>query len=420
MGVIEDFIARYRKEYDFYDQAARLVGQILETNLQTAGIRSMVTSRAKSITRLEIKVRQRSTTKNYQSVDDIFADIADLAGARVALYFPGERGQVDVLIKSLFNVIGVTKEFPDGSKAPYEKRFSGYRASHYRVQLKESALSDVQKRYAEGRIEIQVASVLMHAWAEVEHDLVYKPLQGQLSPTEYAILDELNGEVLAGEISLELLQKAGEARVADSDRPFSNHYDLAAYLVDRAAPILKSPLGDTALGRVDLLFELLLKLNMATPGDVADYILALSADTERRPVAEQIVDQILGEDRSRYQTYEEIRMSHQINVKQDQEEEPVVSEIYETIGLFLTQWVLLEQRFRSLAKLHGYSGPKVLMPTSKLVLELGLLPQEKISEFERIRRLRNSIVHGTGTPSLDDIREATLELQQIVGALAHP
>jgi ppGpp synthetase/RelA/SpoT-type nucleotidyltranferase len=135
----------------------------------------MVTSRAKSVTRLEIKVRQRSTVKNYQSVDDIFADIVDLAGARVALYFPGERGQVDVLIKSLFNVIGMPKEFPDGSKAPYEKRFSGYRASHYRVQLKESALSDAQKRYAEARVEIQVASVLMHAWAEVEHDLVYKP-----------------------------------------------------------------------------------------------------------------------------------------------------------------------------------------------------------------------------------------------------
>ena len=149
--------------------------------------------------------------------------------------------------------------------------------------------------------------------------------------------------VLAGEISLELLQKAGEARVAAADRPFSNHYDLAAYLVDRASPILKGPLGDTALGRVDLLFELLRKLNMATPGDIADYILALSADTERRPIAEQIVDQILAEDKSRYQTYEEIRMSRQISIKQDQEEEPAaVSEIYETVGLFLAQWVLIE------------------------------------------------------------------------------
>src|SRR5271156_61192 len=98
MGLVEDFIARYRKEYDFYDQVSRLVGQTLEANLQNAGIRSMVTFRAKSIARLEAKVLQRSGNKTYQSVDDIFADIIDLAGARVALYFPGEREQVDILI----------------------------------------------------------------------------------------------------------------------------------------------------------------------------------------------------------------------------------------------------------------------------------------------------------------------------------
>jgi ppGpp synthetase/RelA/SpoT-type nucleotidyltranferase len=420
MGVIEDFIARYRKEYDFYDQAARLVGQLLEANLQTAGIRSMVTSRAKSITRLETKVLQRSTSKGYKCVDDIFTDIVDLAGARVALYFPGERGQVDLLIKSLFNVIGSPKEFPDGSKPAYEKRFSGYRASHYRVQLRESTLSDIQKRYAEARVEIQVASVLMHAWAEVEHDLVYKPLQGELSPSEYAILDELNGEVIAGEISLELLQKAGEARVSADDRPFSNHYDLAAYLVDRAAPILKNPLGDSALGRVDLLFELLSKLDMATPRDITPYISVLNADTERRPVAEQIVDQILAEDKSRYQKYEEIRLSHQINIQQGQNEEPGDSEIHEAIGLFLSHWISLEQRFRQFAKFRGLSNSNILAPTSKLILTQELLPKEKVQEFERIRRLRNALVHGTGMASVDDIREATLQLQELVKTLANP
>ena len=67
-----------------------------------------------------------------------------------------------------------------------------------------------EKRYCRARIEIQVASVLMHAWSEVEHDLIYKPLQGTLSKEELAILDELNGLVLAGEIALERLQAAGK------------------------------------------------------------------------------------------------------------------------------------------------------------------------------------------------------------------
>ena len=160
MGLIEDFLGRYRKEYDFYDQAARLVAQLLEGSLQAAGIRSMVTSRAKTVGRLDAKVRQRAATKNYVSVDDVYNDIVDLAGARVALYFPGERAQVDSMIRNLFILVEPSKEFPAGSPPTYLKRFSGYWATHYRVQLREISLSDAQKRYTEARVEIQVASVV--------------------------------------------------------------------------------------------------------------------------------------------------------------------------------------------------------------------------------------------------------------------
>ncbi len=168
----------------------------------------MVTSRAKSPLRLEDKVRQRMPEKHYQTVEDIFVDIVDLAGCRVALYFPADREQVRNLVKNLFQLVEPAKEFPTKATPSYEKRFSGYWATHYRVQLYERDLNDTQKRYAQARIEIQVASVLMHGWSEVEHDLVYKPLQGHLSVEEYAILDELNGLVMAGEIALERLQKS--------------------------------------------------------------------------------------------------------------------------------------------------------------------------------------------------------------------
>jgi len=202
IDLIDNFIARYRREYDFFDQAARLAAQILEGRLRAAGIRSIVTSRAKAVGRLEAKVRERASRKNYACVENIFDDIVDLTGIRVAMYFPGEHTQADSIIRSLFNLQDEPKTFPDPSTQPrYKKRFLGYLATHYRVQLKEAVLSDAQNRYAEARIEIQVASVLMHSWAEVEHDLVYKPQQGALSDEEYDILDELNGLVLAGEIA---------------------------------------------------------------------------------------------------------------------------------------------------------------------------------------------------------------------------
>lgn len=249
MDLIDEFVARYTKEYDFYQQAGRLAAQLIESSLRAAGIRSIVTSRAKSVSRLEDKCRQRSATSPYSSVDAIFDDIVDLSGVRVALYFPAERQQVHLLVTRLFRQIGERKEFPDSSKTTTDKRFSGYSAFHYRVQLKEAELSEIDRRYSAARIEIQVASVLMHAWAEVDHDLVYKPLKGELSDEERIILDQLNGMILAGEIALELLQRAGEARVAVDGRRFENHYELAAHLIGRAATVAEDPVPESGLGR---------------------------------------------------------------------------------------------------------------------------------------------------------------------------
>ena len=247
----------------------------------------MVTFRAKAAGKLESKVRDRAKRKNYATVENVYTDIPDLAGARVALYFPAQREQVEMVIDEIF-IVAERKIFPDRSPPRYEKRFSGYSATHYRVRLREGTLANSQKRYAEAPVEIQVASVLMHAWSEVEHDLVYKPYQGLLSEDEYAILDELNGMVMAGEIALERLQRAGDVRVAVRDREFANHYELAAHLLSVLRGFAEPE--RTRCRRwveVDLLYELLARLALSTPEAVGRYLEALHPDLERRPIAEQ-------------------------------------------------------------------------------------------------------------------------------------
>nr|WP_262502229.1 hypothetical protein [Pseudomonas fragi] len=78
-----------------------MVAQTLESHLRSAGVRAIVTSRAKNHARLEAKVKQRAEKHNYTAVSSIFDDIVDLAGVRVALYFPGERQEVGRIIESL-------------------------------------------------------------------------------------------------------------------------------------------------------------------------------------------------------------------------------------------------------------------------------------------------------------------------------
>ncbi|WP_164261155.1 GTP pyrophosphokinase [Stenotrophomonas maltophilia] len=416
MNFFPEFIGRYRKEFDFYEQSCRMVAQILEANLRSAGVRAIVTSRAKSPARLEEKIRQRNAKANYKSVDDIYTDIVDLAGVRVALYFPGERDEVGKIIRSLFVLVDDPKEFPTSAKPTYSKRFSGYWATHYRVRMSDSTLNESQKRYSEAKVEIQVASVLMHAWSEVEHDLVYKPLQGALSEEEYAILDELNGLVLSGEIALERLQRAGELRASTRGREFTNHYDLAASLLDLARIHLS--VGDVtqaAMGRVDVLFELMKAANLNTPDQLATYVRALHSDFEKRPLSEQIIDQILAEDSTRYTTYEQIRLSEAPATILDGN--VLVSPENQAIGEFMSLWIKYEKTLRSLSEKAGI--PSFAMPSSRLLSHLSA-PNDVISVADRLRRFRNQLVHGIEVPDSEAIRAASNELLGILNFFSSP
>lgn len=211
LNVIDQFLAQYQQMSDEYRNIKEQAQTIVETALKDAGIMAITTSRIKDVDRLREKLMTRNEEKKYLFTDDISADIPDLIGVRIALYFPNDREKVRTLIYQLFNV-EKEKQFPEEQRQSetYARRFPGYCATHYRIYLKDSSNSRLGKQ----RIEIQVASLLMHAWAEVEHDLTYKQKKGTVSYDERESLDEINGLVLTGELSLQRLQRISELRIA--------------------------------------------------------------------------------------------------------------------------------------------------------------------------------------------------------------
>ncbi|MFK0288787.1 GTP pyrophosphokinase family protein [Streptomyces sp. NPDC090499] len=414
MGLIEEFIERYVKEYDFYSQAARLVAQTLEKELHSTGIRCIVSYRAKDIDRLEDKCRQRAPKKRYRNVSDIFADIVDLAGVRVALYFPGEQEQVENLIAQLFTHLEGRKVFPGEDGAERTERFAGYSAVHYRVQLREQNLGELDKRYAKARVEIQVASVLMHAWSEVQHDLAYKQLGGDLSDQERAIIDQLNGLVIAGEISLQMLQQAGKSRVARNERNFLNHYELAAHLLSHANDLFKKPVGEAGLGRVDRLFDLLKKIKKTTPAELEPYLESLHGELEMRPLAEQVIDALLSEDPSLYKNYDKTREDLPSNRSSVSTEE---IESAQALQRFLHSWVKLEDVLNELAGTSATSSAKgTKLPVSQL-LKIVTLPPGLKGEIDYLRRVRNSVVHGRMDALASNLAASAQHLDTIIAEI---
>ncbi len=322
MDIIEKFLNHYTKEFDFYREASRICAQICETNMEQMGIRAIVTSRAKKIERLRDKLEKRSFKKLYSSFEDINEDIVDFSGVRIALYFPGDLNKVQQFIESNFQV-KECKLFPesvqgrDFQKQEYKKRFSGYWATHYRVYLKAKDLPGKPKKYSEALIEIQIASALMLVWAEVEHDLIYKPFSGELSYEEYQILDELNGMVLAGEIALERLQKAVKTRISEVGKEFNNHYELAMFLYSKLGSVTEESKGEIVLGRVDLLFNCLKSSRFNKPEYLKELLINIDPDTRNRSIVDQIIDKIRELDPVLYESYLNVKESEELKHQQE-------------------------------------------------------------------------------------------------------
>lgn len=101
---------------------------------------------------------------------DPFRQTVDLCGVRIILFSPGDVQRVDALLRAEFKI----DEALDRSSSLREEEF-GYRSTHYVIRLPPTWLTVPGYRgLGELLAEVQVRTILMHAWADLSHRLSYK------------------------------------------------------------------------------------------------------------------------------------------------------------------------------------------------------------------------------------------------------
>ena len=98
-------------------------------------------------------------------------DITDLAGVRIITFFPRDVANIRECIRGEFEVF----EHIEFSQRLLQGERFGYQSDHYLVKLnsKRTALTEYGT-FRDLVAEIQVRTILQHAWAEIEHDIQYK------------------------------------------------------------------------------------------------------------------------------------------------------------------------------------------------------------------------------------------------------
>lgn len=397
MNLLDKFIRQYKKEYDFYAELARITCEMLESELQKRGIKSIVSYRAKNPSRLKEKIEQRQEIKKYKSVSDFYSDIIDLAGVRVSLYFPSERDIVDEVIKDIFEV-KKKKQFPEQSHKPkYEKRFSGYWANHYRATIKNNDKEN--NRYIDAIFEIQVASVLMHAWAEVEHDLVYKPLSGNLSDDELSIIDEINGMVIAGEIALERLKKSMARRVKDS-KEIKDKYQLTNLILDN---LNKNYIDKLKLGNTKLLSNYFNNIHKYDPESFSRFLINVNQSVDET-ISEQILNMLIKD-----------YFKDSVKEKSLKNYFKAIATTQDTSGFeaFVKTWIILEKAVTIINNDHNGQHRKYFVPKFDHLSKLNGISKNDVKQLHHLRRTRNQLLHGIETLPDEYLNEAFLALKEI-------
>lgn len=160
--ILTEFQEKHTSYKLFCDRAMNLIGDLLR---QKGLLIHNLTGRVKADKSLSKKIDKK--IDKYSSINDI----TDLVGIRIITHLESEVDIVEKLIREEFKID--EENSIDKRELNYDQ--FGYRSLHLVISLSdERACLTEYAAYKNLKCEIQIRSILQHAWAEIEHDLGYK------------------------------------------------------------------------------------------------------------------------------------------------------------------------------------------------------------------------------------------------------
>ena len=165
MNLIDRLILEeYRKQREDFVLLGDTVHTILEDLCSSAGIRHFgIEHRVKTEKSLAGKLERSSGW--YSSFDEL----TDVLGLRIICYFTDDIDRIGKLVEERFTI---DRELSSDKRALIRADSFGYLSLHYICTLPAGA--GYPDNLCGKKFEIQIRTVLQHAWAAIEHDLGYK------------------------------------------------------------------------------------------------------------------------------------------------------------------------------------------------------------------------------------------------------
>jgi ppGpp synthetase/RelA/SpoT-type nucleotidyltranferase len=160
------FIKRFAANREEYERAAnQATALIQEILVNSPALIHLVSARCKKTPSLWLKLCEKGYGQPKQQITDVVA-------ARVVTYYQDD---VPIVLRALDEALEVNPHKSVNKREELAAIEFGYTSVHLIVRAKGSWSTSPQYSALRNKwFEIQVRSILEHAWAEIEHEVVYK------------------------------------------------------------------------------------------------------------------------------------------------------------------------------------------------------------------------------------------------------
>src|SRR3990170_4787256 len=158
----QELVNEYKEKRALFEEYTKTIRLLLENLLRKHHIQfQTMQSRTKDVSNFYDKL---SREKELQ--DKKLFEMKDLSGCRVIFYFEENIDQFAEILHTEFEIVD-----DEVKSSPNE-----YNARHIVLRLKENRCNLSESSEFRGlTCEIQLTTVLYHAWSEIQHDIIYKP-----------------------------------------------------------------------------------------------------------------------------------------------------------------------------------------------------------------------------------------------------
>jgi len=160
----EQLRAEFEDKTSKYESLGKNVVESIRILLHLANIKNLsIYFRVKDVDSFMEKIERKSYEKPFEETEDI-------CGIRIICYYQKDIAKIEQIIKKEFDI----KE-SSNKESNLEYNEFGYRSHHLIASVKSEWEKTPNFRgLSKLKFELQIRTVLMHAWAEIEHNLAYK------------------------------------------------------------------------------------------------------------------------------------------------------------------------------------------------------------------------------------------------------